>query len=124
MRVLRLTQATPAAAAATAGSSSSSTSTPRPPAGASSLVGSSSSSSNSASSSLLQGLLAGLRLSGLQNPVSAVVGVLQQPLVRESAQEQLRRELQGEGVSDWELGSLVGCILVGLKYPRSSLIRV
>jgi hypothetical protein len=45
-----------------------------------------------AGSGLWQGLT--LRLAGL-NPVSALVGMLQQPTVRESAQEQLRRELQG-----------------------------
>jgi hypothetical protein len=96
MRVLRFTQAAPTAAAAAAAatgttpteSSSGTTST----AAASAGTTTSSSSSSSSSSNPWQGLLS--KLSGV-GPVSAVVGVLQQPAVQESAREQLKRELQG-----------------------------
>jgi hypothetical protein len=110
MRVLRFTQAQPppaaapaTAATATAAAADGSTGKEAPPA---------------AAAGPLQGL--GSRLSAL-NPVPAVLGLLSQTMVRESAQEQLRRELQGEGA--WGGSCLNSCATVGSLVSRDCLIR-
>jgi hypothetical protein len=90
MRVLRFTQAQPSGPASSAAATIA--------ASASAAADSSASHKAAVAAAAAAGPLQGLgsRLSAL-NPVPAVLGLLTQPMVRESAQEQLRRELQGEG---------------------------
>jgi len=97
MRVLRLTQAQPAAAAAvaTAAAATAAATDSSSSSGSSGASGPTAAAASAGGGGPLQGLAG--RVQGGVNPVvSLVSGVLQQPLVRESAQAQLRRELQGK----------------------------